>query len=142
MKEEIAARLREARNAAIGSSATSAAEQLGMSYQTYVAHENGNRSFDAEAAVKYARRYKVSLDWLLTGHGKGPGGAQVEPSIKDDTEILSMLARIEGLSENDIDLAYGVIRNARAARRAEPEPSASRDQRQPANRRREEEPSR
>lgn len=142
MKKEIAARLREARKAAIGSNAQEAADQLSVPYQTYIAHENGNRAFDAETAVKYARRYKVSLDWLLTGHGRGPGGVQSSPPINDDTEILAMLARIGGMSDNDIDLAYGVIRNARAARRAEPGPSGSRDLRQPANPRREEEPSR
>lgn len=70
----IAERLREARKAAGFKRAVDAATSLGVQYQTYAGHENGNRGFDSEAAAKYARRFKVSLDWLLTGKGDGPGG--------------------------------------------------------------------
>ena len=49
-----------------------AAESLGIPYSTYAAHENGTGKFKLDSAIQYARKFKVSLDWLLTGKGKGP----------------------------------------------------------------------
>lgn len=69
MKELIAKRLKQARKAAGFKRAVEAAESLGLAYQTYAGHENGSRAFDNEAAAQYSRRFKVSLDWLLTGRG-------------------------------------------------------------------------
>lgn len=60
-------------------------------------------------------------------------GGSSKQVIQGDAEILATLSRIEGLSENDITIAYGVIRNSLLARRALREPSESRDQPQPAN---------
>lgn len=142
MKQEIADRLKQARQAAQFKRAGEAAESLGVAYQTYAAHENGNRAFDLEAAILYARRFHVSLDWLLTGQGKGPGGAQAEAPIKGDVGVLSVLKRIEGLSDTDIDVAFAVIMNALNAKRAVSEPSEHHDQPQPANHHREVVPSR
>jgi DNA-binding XRE family transcriptional regulator len=141
MNDEIASRLRRARKANF-KRAVDAAESLGVPYQTYIAHENGNRVFDLDAAVLYARRYRVSLDWLLAGQGRGPGGAQIDPPISGDAAILSTLKRIAGFTDNDIDLVYGVIRNALLARRAELGPSESGGPPQPATLPREEVPSR
>lgn len=78
--EKIISRLRQARKAAGFKRAIDAAESLGVPYQTYAGHENNNRAFDTDAAAHYARRFKVSIDWLLTGRGDGPGGA-AETSI-------------------------------------------------------------
>lgn len=142
MKDEIASRLKQARIAAQFRRAAEAAEFLGVAYQTYAGHENGNRMFDIEAAVLYARRFHVSLDWLLTGQGRGPGGAQAEAPIKGDVGVLGVLKRIEGLSDTDIDVAFAVITNALNAKRAGSEQSESRGQQQPDSRRREVEPSR
>jgi hypothetical protein len=36
---------------------------------TYSAHENGGRAFSVEDATIYAKRFAVSLEWLLTGTG-------------------------------------------------------------------------
>lgn len=63
-------RLKEARKKAGFSSASEAANALGVSPGTYLGHENGNRAFDIEAAKKYSRRFKVTLTWLLTGEGE------------------------------------------------------------------------
>ncbi|MGV2975652.1 helix-turn-helix domain-containing protein [Roseibium alexandrii] len=60
-------RLRAARQKAGYRSAAAAADALGMSHSTYQAHENSNRNFDAEDAARYARRFKVTTDWLLYG---------------------------------------------------------------------------
>lgn len=59
-------RLEQARKAAGYTSAREAAEAIGVSYPTYAAHENGQRGL-ARAAERYAKFFKVSLDWLLTG---------------------------------------------------------------------------
>jgi transcriptional regulator with XRE-family HTH domain len=54
-----------------------AAEALGVNRSTYTQHENGTRGFKRDAAVQYARKFKVPLDWLLTGRGDlGPRKAR------------------------------------------------------------------
>lgn len=61
-------RLIEARLRAGYRSAREAAAALGVNYQTYVSHENGNKGL-SRSAERYASAYRVSLDWLLRGHG-------------------------------------------------------------------------
>ncbi|MBG6143592.1 DNA-binding XRE family transcriptional regulator [Labrenzia sp. EL_142] len=63
-------RLRHARIRAGFSSATSAANALGIPVSTYASHENDNRGFKADLAAKYARRFGVSVNWLLFGTGE------------------------------------------------------------------------
>lgn len=65
-------RLVEARIAAGFDTVSDAVAALGVKYSTYAAHENGTDGFKFEAAIQYARKFKVSLDWLLTGKGRGP----------------------------------------------------------------------
>lgn len=60
-------RLRAARKK-MGISGSEAARRLGMKASTYLAHENGQNEFDMDAAVKYARLFKVDPVWLLRGH--------------------------------------------------------------------------
>jgi phage repressor protein C with HTH and peptisase S24 domain len=60
-------RLRKAREEAGFSSAANAAKRLGVPYQTYVAHENGNRAFKSDLARKYASAFRVEPEWLLFG---------------------------------------------------------------------------
>lgn len=66
----IDARLRQAREARRYPSARKAAEAMGANYSSYTQHENGTRSLSAGAAQRYARFYRVSLDWLMTGRGE------------------------------------------------------------------------
>lgn len=68
--ESFADRLRQARQDAGFDKAADAARALDVSYPTYAGHENGNRGVGPEALTKYARRFKVSVDWLLTGKGE------------------------------------------------------------------------
>lgn len=70
--QEIGDRLRLARDKAGYRSAAKAAEALGVAYPTYASHENGSRGI-GDGLTKYARFFKVSTDWLLTGKGDGPG---------------------------------------------------------------------
>ncbi len=41
-----------------------------MKEPTYLGHENGSRGFKRDSADKYARKFHVSLEWLLTGKGQ------------------------------------------------------------------------
>jgi len=66
--KKIGERLKKARKEAGFASATDAALALGVKYPTYASHENGLRGV-VRSLDLYSRRYKVSLDWLLTGKG-------------------------------------------------------------------------
>lgn len=68
--KEIGARLKKARLQAGFKTARAASESLGVPYSTYSQHENGTRGIVREADL-YARRFKVSLDWLLRGRASG-----------------------------------------------------------------------
>jgi SOS-response transcriptional repressor LexA len=73
---EVHERLAIARERAGFETAAEAARALGVKEQTYYAHENGNSGLRAVVAERYAKRFKVSLDWLLTGLGEvSPSGA-------------------------------------------------------------------
>jgi hypothetical protein len=61
-------RLKETRIAKGIPSAVEAARRIGIAEQTYLAHENGSRGL-GRAAPRYARFYRISLGWLLTGTG-------------------------------------------------------------------------
>lgn len=63
-------RLRAARQAAGFKSAMAAAERLGIPYGTYSGHENGGRGVRPQDIARYARAFKVSPSWLLTGMGE------------------------------------------------------------------------
>jgi SOS-response transcriptional repressor LexA len=67
--ESVSDRLRQARQGAGFESVADAARALGVSYPTYAGHENGSRGLRRDSLSKYARRFKVSVDWLLTGKG-------------------------------------------------------------------------
>lgn len=68
---DINERLKHAREEIAGfKSATAAAKALGIPYPTYAGHENGAKgAFRREDAVRYAKFFRVSLEWLLTGAG-------------------------------------------------------------------------
>lgn len=60
-------RLRQARIAAGFSSSIEAAARLGVSASTLRAHENGQNDFNDQHAIKYARAFNVSPEYLLLG---------------------------------------------------------------------------
>lgn len=60
-------RLKKARIDAGYRTATDAAKALGIPYPTYAAHENGSRQYESDEAIAYARKFKVAIEWLLTG---------------------------------------------------------------------------
>lgn len=73
-------RLRKARQEAGYARAVDAARAFGWNENTYTANENGYAPFSKAAAVRYARAFRIELDWLVTGHGpmrKGNRGIPV-----------------------------------------------------------------
>jgi phage repressor protein C with HTH and peptisase S24 domain len=67
---EASERLRQARKDAGFRSARAAALKFGWKPSTYASHENGQTpEIPHEAARDYARAFKVSPGWLLTGEG-------------------------------------------------------------------------
>lgn len=50
-------------------SAYAAARAMGLPEGTYSGHENGNRGFDKDDALRYANFYKVNILWLLYAIG-------------------------------------------------------------------------
>lgn len=104
--KEINERLIEARTKAGFETATLAAEALGVPYQTYATHENGNGGLPAKPAIKYAKKFKVSLDWLLTGKGRGPS-----PESQKAWEIYQMICELQ--DEADLDYVKQAVEFAR-----------------------------
>lgn len=62
-------RLRRARIAAGYGSASDAARAFDMNINSLISNENGNAPYGRDAALRYARAFGVSVDWLLTGKG-------------------------------------------------------------------------
>jgi phage repressor protein C with HTH and peptisase S24 domain len=92
--DEQAKRLRTAREMRGFKSAKEAAERHNFVYATYSQHERGQSAI-TRAAKDYARAFKVSEAWLLTGEGYAPqstneipvmgylgAGAEVEPEYE------------------------------------------------------------
>jgi hypothetical protein len=65
----IGERLRLARQDAGYTSAADAARAYGFNIHTYGSAENNNRAPGRLAAARYAKAFRVSLDWLLEGRG-------------------------------------------------------------------------
>ena len=70
-----ASRLRHAREQAGFENAADAARRYGWPVVTYRSHENGIRGLKPAIAKKYAKAYKTSFSWLMTGEGelRSPG---------------------------------------------------------------------
>ena len=63
-------RIRHARIAAGFQHARDASKAFGWSENTYRSAENGQRPPGRETLIVYARAFRVSLEWLLTGRGE------------------------------------------------------------------------
>jgi hypothetical protein len=60
-------RLREARERVGYTSAAAAAKAIGVPIATYTGHEGNHRGFPASKAMKYAKAFHVSVNWLMFG---------------------------------------------------------------------------
>lgn len=70
--DQVAVRLRIARESAGFSSAADAANRFGWVYSTYAGHENGSRGILAPRIREYAAAFRASSAWLLDGDGDAP----------------------------------------------------------------------
>jgi len=94
MTDSPANRLKAAREAAGFTSAKAAAEGLGVPLATYTQHENGTRGIPRDKAPLYARRFKVSEEWLL--YGKGRGEMSAVPSGAMPVAAIPLLGAVPG----------------------------------------------
>ena len=71
-------------------SGTDAARAFGWTVSTYLGHENGDRNPSRAAAERYAARYGVRWEWLLTGQGNpvAPNIVSVMGRIGAGAEIM------------------------------------------------------
>lgn len=72
-------RLQWARKRAGFETATDAARRFHWNENTYRSHENGARGINKKAAAKYARAFKVPVEWLL--YGEGSMNPPIDPEL-------------------------------------------------------------
>lgn len=84
-----AERLRQARVAAGYASAAEAARSMGVKEPTYSGHENGSRGITADVAIDYARRFRVTPEWILFGrdHAEPTGARGQEADLVNVYEV-------------------------------------------------------
>lgn len=109
---EIHERLKWAREHAGYETAAAAAQALGVKEPTYMGHENGSRGFPLDRAERYARKFKVSLEWLLTGRGSPTKGvlptARAAGYIGAGAEFLPVDDHAPGGGLEEVEIPPGV----------------------------------
>ena len=103
---DINQRLRAAREAAGFKSMADAAKSVGVPYPTYAGHENGGKgAFKRDDAAKYARVFKVNLEWLLTGRGpmRRSGQTPVLGYVGAGAEVYPVDDHAQGSSLDTVD---------------------------------------
>ncbi|MGE7415865.1 LexA family transcriptional regulator [Methylobacterium tarhaniae] len=73
-------RLKAARERAGYADATSAAKAFNWNATTYRSHENGTRGLKIGVAQKYAKAFRVSAAWIMTGEGDAPSALDTAAS--------------------------------------------------------------
>ncbi len=86
------ARLIKARLARGFRSAKEAARYFGWNYSSYIQHEQGLRGI-SRASAKYAKAFRVSEGWLLTGEGEGPSFPIPATKQTIDEQIIDLLQK-------------------------------------------------
>lgn len=79
--QDMAKRLKQARELNHFRTAKEATDTLKLTYSTYKNHEDGWRGF-ARHATQYAGKFRVNLTWLLTGHGAPRSNEQRHPAAE------------------------------------------------------------
>lgn len=136
-------RLRWAREHAGYSKPVDAVNAFGFTGSTYYAHENGSRGFSFETAEKYARVFKTTAQWLLSGKGVAPGDSVIaqpsppangqdgeSPDLLDESLMTAVIASAMygvGLErETASRVAQAVLRSYRVAQRHGVKPEETR----------------
>jgi len=97
-REEIAARLRQARDAMGLRNATEAANHFKWNVITYRSHENGLRGLTLSVAAEYAKTYGVRLEWLVTGaNPMRDFGIENEIALLPDNQMKEVLDTWRGI---------------------------------------------
>jgi transcriptional regulator with XRE-family HTH domain len=122
-----------------GVSQQAAADFISVSRGLLSKIENAQSPYLQQHVEGLARLYESTPAELIGRDPTQP--ARPSSPITSDAEILAFLARIEGLREPDINVAFAVINNAMTVNRAGSAPFGSRDQSRLANPRHEPEPS-
>lgn len=105
---ELHERLVAARKHANFDNATDAAAALGVKYQTYAGHENGNSGFRAPTGRLYARRFKVRFEWLMNGDG---------PMVDLSSKYAEVLENFDRLSPELQEQYAGILRTLAKSQR-------------------------
>lgn len=90
-RPEFAIRLEQARLARGFKTAKSACEYFGWNYNSYAQHEQGIRGI-SRVSSQYARAYRVSEAWLLTGEGTAPALNNNSQGTDIDSEFNRLLS--------------------------------------------------
>lgn len=109
-------RLRTVRDVVAKANRDEMATQMGVGKATLQAWENGERAPDVRAISKIARRYSISLDWLLYGDGQMRNVSAMEQQLAEKSspvpEALSntkaILGRLRQI-RNALSLSPGEI---------------------------------
>lgn len=107
-----AIRLEKARIKRGFGSATEAANYFGWNRDTYFQHENGTRGI-IRAAKKYAKAFRVSEGWLLTGQGESPATVPLVGYVGAASEWFPIDDHANGAGLDDVpappDCAKNVV---------------------------------
>ncbi len=115
LMETMGKRLSWARERAGFSSARQAALRHHWGYSTYAAHENGQNDYDDKAAARYAKAFKVSAGWLLTGEGSPSPKSMKHPVVNyvaGGSELVPIDDYPQGEGIEEVELPAGVPANA------------------------------
>lgn len=103
-RPDFAQRLEQARIKRGFKTIMDATKFFGWSYPTYAQHESGIRGI-GRAAGKYAKAYRVSEGWLLTGEGVGPEGDTTSTLVP----LVAWVSAGQMARDDFTDEALGVI---------------------------------
>lgn len=99
MKSAPSDRLREAREKAGFAGPAAAARRYGWNADSYKSHENGFRGIRVEVAEKYAKVFRVSAAWILTGAPEGaPALTSQERNLLEKFSLLSAEGKLSVLA--------------------------------------------
>ncbi len=98
-------RLQQAREARGFKTVKEATDFFGWPYPSYAQHESGERGL-SRSAGRYAKAYRVSEAWLLTGEGRGPTSKQGPVEVP----LLSWVSAGDLLRDDVVDEILGTVR--------------------------------
>jgi hypothetical protein len=132
-RPDFAKRLEKARKDRGFRTPKDAARFFDWTYETYIQHEQGIRGI-SRAAGKYAKAFRVSEAWLLTGESSG-----LPDKVSGEEAVKALLSRIDGLPEAALQPLWrsidGYIKDAERSSQthfpAQTEPATPRPRKEP-----------